>query len=725
MHSFFNIGGFMKNKVEILAPAGSYQVFKAVINAGADAVYLAGNMFGARAYAGNFSDEELINAIEYSKIHGKKLYLTVNTLLKNKELYSDLYNYILPLYEAGLDGVIVQDYGVMKFIHECFPDIEIHASTQMTITEPEYADFLNKYGVTRLVPARELSLDEIRRLHTETGLELETFVHGALCYCYSGMCFMSSFIGGRSGNRGRCAGTCRLEFSKQGNTSHLLSLKDLCTLDILPDILEAGVFSLKIEGRMKSAEYAAGVTAIYRKYVDMYLTKGRKGYSVDSKDIEKLLMLFDRGGMTNGYYVRHNGKEMIADEFKSDKSQIDKKNYENYIHNKYVEKEKKPKVNAIVTIIKDNPVTMTLSDDNYYITVSGDMVSKAISKAITYEDVEKQLRKFGQTMFELGELDIILDEGVFLPLKTLNELRRNAVEAFKNELLSDLRRNNANNSLLEINSVSNSFKGISVRAMSFEQIQMALNYNISRLIIDTEIISMEDLIKSINLCHKKDILCYIGFPRISRYEKDFFTRNLDVILAAKPDGFMIRNIAQRTILNNRNYDGQVIADFTCYGFNNLAISCIEDYDIHGLTYSVELNERELSELNAANSEMLIYGRIPLMYTANCIDKTTEKCHTPNGRFLTINDRKNAKLPVYTCCRYCYNIIYNVVPLYLIDKWDSISKMNISYAGIAFSNESSSEVKNILEECENAIVLNKKALTPDNNFTRGHFTRGVD
>ena len=314
----------MNNLYEILAPAGNYETFLAVLNAGADAVYLAGNMFGARAYAGNLTEEELLKAIDYCHIHNKKLYLTVNTLLKNNELFDKLYDYLCPLYNAGLDGVIVQDYGVMKFIHDNFPDMEIHASTQMTITDHRYCDFLRKYNVSRIVPAREMSLEDIRRLKENTDMEIECFVHGALCYSYSGMCFMSSLLGDRSGNRGRCAQPCRLNYS-EGN---VLSLKDLCTLDILPDILEAGVFSLKIEGRMKSPEYAAGVTAIYRKYVDMYINKGREGYTVDSTDKDKLLMLFDRGGMTDGYYNNHNGKHMIADNDKSDKSLTDKSEYE-------------------------------------------------------------------------------------------------------------------------------------------------------------------------------------------------------------------------------------------------------------------------------------------------------------------------------------------------------------------------------------------------------------
>lgn len=715
----------MKNKVEILAPAGSYEVFKAVINAGADAVYLAGNMFGARAYAGNFTNEELISAIKYSKIHNRKLYLTVNTLLKNRELYNELYNYLLPLYNAGLDAVIVQDYGVMDYIHRCFPDMEIHASTQMTITDSTYALFLKKYGVTRIVPARELSLNEIKKLHSETGMEIESFVHGALCYCYSGMCFMSSFIGGRSGNRGRCAGTCRLEFKKDGKEQHLLSLKDLCTLDILPEIIEAGVYSLKIEGRMKSAEYAAGVTSIYRKYVDLYFEKGSKGYSVDKKDIEKLLLLFDRGGMTNGYYLRHNSKEMMADEQKSDKSLTAKKDFEEYIHNSFVVNENKLKVNAIVTIVKDNPVTMTLSYNNHYVTVSGDNACEALNKAVTKEDVIRQIKKFGQTMFEPDEIDVVMDDNVFISVKSLNELRRKAADALCDEMLKGSERTNAGKYSEIPAEQENEFRGISVRVMDINQAMAAISHNIKRLVIDTESISMDDILTCINKCHQRNILAYIGFPRVTRYSSDFITNNLKELIESGVDGFMIRNIAQKGILDNFGYKGDVIADYTCYAFNNQAAACISDYGINGVTYPVELNEKEISGLSVSNSELLVYGKIPLMYSANCIDNNTSNCHKPDGRFTEITDRKNAHLPVYTCCRYCYNIIYNSVPLYLIDKYDSIMKIRLSYLGLSFADESAGETDRILTECEAVVYGGKKIQAPDKNFTRGHFTRGVE
>ncbi len=308
------------DSVEILAPAGSFQAMKAAFHAGADAVYAGGAHFGARASAINFSTEEMMEAIDYAHLHGKKIYLTINTLLKEHEIQNMLFRYLKPLYETGLDAVIVQDFGVLKFVKNNFPDLQIHASTQMNTCGKYFAKKLKELGVSRIVTARELSLDEIKEIYQETGLEIESFVHGALCYSYSGQCLLSSMIGGRSGNRGRCAQPCRLEYDvldknsllNRTNNRYAISPKDLCTLDILPEILESGVHSLKIEGRMKKPEYVAGVTSVYRKYVDLYLEKGKKGYKVSKEDVRILKELYNRGGFTKGYYMQHNGKDMMA-----------------------------------------------------------------------------------------------------------------------------------------------------------------------------------------------------------------------------------------------------------------------------------------------------------------------------------------------------------------------------------------------------------------------------
>lgn len=304
----------MKKSVEVLSPAGSMESLKAAVMAGADAVYLGGTKFGARAYADNFDEKTLMDAIDYVHLHGRKIYLTINTLLKDRELSQELYVYLLPYYKQGIDAVIVQDTGVLEFVKKYFPGLPIHASTQMTITSEAGGRFMEAQGVERVVPARELNLGEIKRLKANTNLEVECFVHGALCYGYSGQCLFSSLVGGRSGNRGQCAQPCRLPYqnSETSGNAYLLSPKDMCTLDILPDLMEAGIDSFKIEGRMKKPEYVAVVTKLYKKYVKRYLQNGKKGYTVEQKDKEMLLDIYNRGGFHVGYYKTQNGKDMMA-----------------------------------------------------------------------------------------------------------------------------------------------------------------------------------------------------------------------------------------------------------------------------------------------------------------------------------------------------------------------------------------------------------------------------
>ena len=295
----------------MLAPAGSYESMQAAFLAGADAVYAGGSLFGARAYADNFTEEELLRAIDYGHLHGKKLYLTLNTLLKKQEIEEQLYSFLRPLYEAGLDGVILQDMGVLSFVREAFPALPVHGSTQMTVTGVDGARFLEKQGVKRIVPARELSLEELGAIKKACSLELEVFVHGALCYCYSGQCFFSSLLGGRSGNRGKCAQPCRLLYQLNGKKLHYLSPKDLCALNILPALFEAGMDSFKIEGRMKNARYTGGVVSVYRKYMDQY-RENPEAYQVNPEDLAFLMELYNRGYMTEGYFFRHNAGSMMS-----------------------------------------------------------------------------------------------------------------------------------------------------------------------------------------------------------------------------------------------------------------------------------------------------------------------------------------------------------------------------------------------------------------------------
>lgn len=312
-------------QIEILAPAGSLESLYSALKLGADAVYTGTSRFGARAFAKNPAVEELVEALRYAHLRGKKIYLTVNTLLNDKELEEELYPLICPLYEAGLDACIVQDVGVLSFLHEYFPDMPLHASTQMTLLSGEEAELFRPYGVTRFVPGRELSIGEIREVRRQTGMEIEVFVHGALCYCYSGQCRMSEVIGGRSGNRGMCAQPCRLPWqiggdgSSGGGRGHFMSTKDICTLFRIPELVEAGVDSFKIEGRMKQKEYSAFVPYLYRKYVTLYQKEGQEAFDAlrenpDSelwRDYKKSQELYNRGGFSEGYLFEEEKKNIV------------------------------------------------------------------------------------------------------------------------------------------------------------------------------------------------------------------------------------------------------------------------------------------------------------------------------------------------------------------------------------------------------------------------------
>ena len=440
-------------KAELLAPAGSYEGLQAVVKAGADAVYIGGSMFGARAYANNPQQDEMLEAIDYAHIHGKQIYLTVNTLLKNKELYGQLYDYLAPYYQQGIDAVIVQDLGVLSFLKKEFPNLSIHASTQMAVTGARGAELLKEAGVSRIVTARELSLKEIYEIYQKTGMEIESFVHGALCYCYSGMCLFSSMLGGRSGNRGRCAQPCRLPYTaykdkqqiSREDQSYLLSPKDMCTIDILPEILQAGVYSLKIEGRMKRPEYAAGVTSIYRKYLDLY-EKNPKNYEVTAEDKQMLLDLYQRDGFNQGYYHSHNGKEMIAvvnQKEQNKKQKIAGKRNEvlfEQLKKEYLDTKKQEKINGNFILFANSPAILDLDFQDIHVQVMGETVEEAVKQPLSADRVEKQMRKTGQTPFVFDTLEIMTDEAGFLPMQSINELRRQGLEELQKEILKKYRR---------------------------------------------------------------------------------------------------------------------------------------------------------------------------------------------------------------------------------------------------------------------------------------------
>lgn len=749
-----------KKRAELLAPAGSFASLKAAVAAGADAVYMGGARFGARAYAQNADQDEMIAAIEYAHLHGCRLYMTVNTLFKENEL-GELYEYLLPYYKAGLDGVIVQDLGALSFIREHFPGIELHASTQMTITSVYGAKELKRLGCCRVVPAREVSLEEIRRIYDETGMDIETFVHGALCYCYSGQCLMSSLIGGRSGNRGRCAQPCRLPYrvyeQENGTTVNkedqkcVLSMKDLCTLDILPQILEAGVFSLKIEGRMKSPRYTAGVVRIYRKYLDRYLEYGSEGCYVEPEDKKELLDLFDRGGFTSGYYTRHNGRDMIALKEKPEFRETNKELFD-FLDREYVETEKKEPVEGYAYLAEGLPSVLTLTCGDISVTVSGQEPQAAKNQPMTREKVIRQLGKTGATAFEFTELEAEVCGALFLPVQALNELRREGFEALTEAIQNQWRRkapeagevqNGADSG--EKSSRAAGCAGpvpdesagkrpmyLTVSAETGDQLSAALAVpEVRRICLDASSFQPERWAEFVQLIHQAGKECYLTLPHIFRtHAIGFFRTYRSCLELAGFDGLLIRAFEEIQWMREEQISFSASFDASVYAWNHGAVHTLKEEQAAFITAPWELNSRELEPVFEAcrreglPAELIVYGRAPMMVSAQCITKTVKGC-SKCPSLLWMKDRTGARLPVQNHCAFCYNTILNPLPVSLHGCADSVKRLAPEGLRLCFTIETGEETKAVLNAFAAEFIRGENAEPPFAEFTRGHFRRGVE
>lgn len=760
----------VKRGAEILAPAGSFESMKAAVAAGADAVYIGGNKFGARAYADNLDEDRMKEAIDYAHLHGCRIYMTVNTLVKEREM-KELYSYLLPYYEQGLDAVIVQDMGVFSFVKRHFPDLDVHASTQMTVTGAPGAALIGRMGASRIVTARELSLEEIEEIYRETGAEIESFVHGALCYCYSGQCLFSSLIGGRSGNRGRCAQTCRLPFSvRRGkellngkNEKYVLSLKDLCSLDILPDILEAGVFSLKIEGRMKSPRYTAGVVSIYRKYVDQYMKYGRKGYQVDPADRKTLLDLFDRGGQTEGYYREHNGRDMVVLKEKPAFREENRPLYD-YLDKTYVNASLQEPVLGWARAAEGEELRLKLQTDSFGSTieaeVSGGPVQTAKNQPMAAERIEKQLNKTGNTPFYFQSLQVETEGNCFIPVQELNELRRNAFEKLETQLLSQFRRQEpsghensegdgrtAQEEKLQKREISeNGTEGekkgreqavLHVSLEEPEGLETVLSFRQTAVIsIDAAGFPAESWKQTVLSCHERGKECLLLLPHIYRAEaKRYFDAHLRELSEAGFDGAVIRAWEEAELIARWRREGVffpkiTVFDHGLYSFNSLSEEWMEQMlpgETLRFTAPLELNSRELEEKGIRGEELMVYGNIPMMVTAQCLKKTLEGC-TGRPEFLWMKDRKGKEFPVKNHCRFCYNTIYNSSPLSLLADRSLIERLGPSVLRLSFTTEQPERIREVLKAfSEEFISGTEKGGAPElsGEFTRGHFKRGAE
>lgn len=711
----------MRNKdFELLAPAGSLEIFKGVIESGADAVYVGGSMFGARAYANNFTEEELLEAIDFAHLRGVKVYLTVNTLIKNSE-FSKLYDYLLPYYKRGLDAVIVQDLGVVKAIHEYFPSMEIHTSTQMTVTGADGVRFLSQFGVTRVVMAREVSLAEMKRIHEETGMELEAFVHGALCYSYSGQCLFSSILGGRSGNRGRCAQPCRLPYTVEGKKDeYILSLKDMCGIKALDKLHDAGVYSLKIEGRMKQLEYACGVVKYYRNYID-----SKK--PVSDADYDRIKALGNRCGFTDRYYFDHNGSDMVT---------YVKPNFVSNAAEPSPEK-RKLSIEGELVLREGEPGSLTVKRGDVTYKASIEPVSAALKAPLDKKAAIDRINKTGDTEFEFSHIDAQIGENVFVPNGALNKLRRDAILGLSDKLLEKYYRDDARyadmSSLCELpehaikSDAVHENEAVGVEAvndyiticscMTRKQLETLMSYDCFDVFyLDFDMYDRKTLIQQfaddVLSLTKRNKKVYLMLPTILRADSsDYFVSIAKELDKVSFEGFVVKNYEELYLTENLFTGKKVILDHNMYTFNDVSKSAFFEHGVSGDTVPLELNSREIMHRNNIGSQMIVYGYYPLMTTANCVHKNTKGCDK-KPQLIYLKDRYNKSFAVCNNCRECYNTIYNSLPTMLTKNIGKLKDAGIRSFRYSFTIETPKQIKAVMED---------KAA----EYTNGHYKRGVE
>lgn len=705
----------MRNKdFELLAPAGSLEILKGVIESGADAVYVGGSMFGARAYANNFTEEELLEAIDFAHLRGVKVYLTVNTLIKNSE-FSKLYDYLLVYYKRGLDAVIVQDIGVVKAIHEYFPSMEIHTSTQMTVTGADGVRFLSQFGVTRVVMAREVSLAEMKRIHEETGMELEAFVHGALCYSYSGQCLFSSILGGRSGNRGRCAQPCRLPYTVEGKKDeYILSLKDMCGIKALDKLHDAGVYSLKIEGRMKQLEYACGVVKYYRSYIDSMKP-------VSDADYDRIKALGNRCGFTDRYYFDHNGSDMVT---------YVKPNFVSNAAEPSPEK-RKLSIEGELVLREGEPGSLTVKRGDVTYKASIEPVSAALKAPLDKKAAIDRINKTGDTDFEFSHIKAQIGENVFVPNGALNKLRRDAISGLCDKLLKKYYRNDARyadmsrltalpehvvKSDAAHDEAINDYTTI-CSCMTRAQLDTLIGYECFDVFyLDFDMYDRKTLIQQfaddVKSLTKRNKIVYLMLPTIFRADSsDYFVSIAKELDKVSFEGFVVKNYEELYLTENLFTGKKVILDHNMYTFNDVSKSAFFEQGVSGDTVPLELNSKEIMHRNNIGSQMIVYGYYPLMTTANCVHKNTKGCDKKQ-KLIYLKDRYNKSFAVCNNCKECYNTIYNSLPTMLTKNIGKLKEAGIRSFRYSFTIETPKQIKAVMDD--------KVA-----EYTNGHYKRGVE
>ena len=736
--------------IELLSPVGDFDCLKAAVQNGANAVYFGSNLFSARAFAKNFDKEELEQTINYAKLRGVKTHLTLNTLIKDEE-FEEAFNVAKTAYKFGIDAIIVQDLGLAIYLIKSFPDLEIHASTQMTTSNLEGVKRLQDLGFKRVVLSRECSISEIEHICKNSNIEIEVFTHGALCISYSGQCLFSSMVGGRSGNRGMCAQPCRLPYSlfsgdKILDKGYLLSPRDLCSLENLPDLISAGVSSLKIEGRMKSPTYVATVTKIYRKYIDLaykFLNNDISKYEIDKNDEKELMQVFNRGEFSTGHLLDSPNKKLIYPQkpnnmgitlgkiikFNPNKGLITAKlenevaigdgiSFENestkYTISELMNKNvniKSGKTEETVTFgrmkgnIKLGDKIFKITDKNLTTTAinsfskeniktylscnlkihSNQKISTTIrsinfnleekfeydyipdiakNAPITKDKIISQFNKTLNTCFEISEFNIDLDENLFIPTSVLNDIRRTAINLIEEKILQSFKRKSDSSvSTIKTDQISASTK--QEKALLLNILNTDYDYSklkhFDRIYIPLKYFSEKKYAEIINILECKSKI-YIYMPVVVKDRYLLTIKNMveNALKKYNISGAVISELSSIRLFDNID----LISNYNFNIFNSYTSLEIEKLGFSSLTISPELDDNELSKINATNKEIIVYGKIPLMTMSYCLLGKSNRCYKEckhlclENNSYYLNDRYNFKFRVVPDNIQTLTTIYN-------------------------------------------------------------------
>ena len=664
----------MKNSKlpELLSPAGSIQAFEAAIDGGADAIYVGGASFNARANAKNFSEEELREAVKLAHLYGVKVYQTINIMIHGKET-EELIRAAEASAEAGVDAFIVSDLGAARIIHARLPEMELHGSTQMSVHNAAGAKLLADYGFSRIVPARELSKKDIQALVDENPLEVEIFIHGAMCVSHSGQCLFSSLVGGRSGNRGLCAQPCRLPYATANDKvgdKYPLSLKDMSLASHVREIIDSGVASLKIEGRMKSPEYVRGVTKIWRELLD-------EGRNATGDDIRRLAELFSRGGFSDGYYAETISRKMLG--VRSDEDKQASRDGE-----KFLKITRKIPITIEASITRNKCSRVTASADGRSVTVEGEIPQEAINAPIDEATVKKCMSKLGDSCFSPERIEIKLDGGLMMPISQLNALRRSAISALEEEM-TRIPSQKVENAGISMPSGKAKSRRVG-RFASAEQITES-----AREFFDLIFLPLDRF--------DTEADGFVMPPVIFDSETERAKRLIESAVERGAKYAIVTNLGQIEHLRRIAPEIELIADFRFNTGNSYSVGFFENLGFESIVLSTELTLPQIRDIKGAKAAV-VYGRIPLMTLEKCVIKELygdkRACEVCSRGRAEMKDRRGVVFPVIREFPH-RNIVLNSLPTQMSDRENELLSAGISDRHFIFTTESAKAVDNVIED----------------------------